>query len=206
MCLQPIMVIKAICAPGLLARKQRTADADWSLLCCPPFSFTSVINTWAKPTQMKPKKASLPLRKNFCLGHVLHTLHNHTWQGNVEVSGKSGVSSLFALTRLWPQELGRSNYEPLFLFLAGMLTKDESFWTFGEQRQHFHHLFVVDAAKVIRCLSFNTGTEKPKQVITFLHGRSDQRYKEKTCHQWANIIPRAVLFSVTFRLYLLYLK
>lgn len=84
MCLQPITVIKAISVLGHLACKRRAADADWSLLCSPPFVFTSVIDTWVKPTKIKQKSPHTP-KTEFLLGSYF----TKTVQAHMVTQGES---------------------------------------------------------------------------------------------------------------------
>lgn len=182
MCLQPIMAIKAICAPRHLAHKQRTADADWSLLCCPPFSFVSVIDTWAKPTKINPK--NLPTTKPEFL---LASYFTHIAQAELLRQHKSLRQVRCVMSLLLHQIMAsRVRMEQLWalvpvlgLFLAEVLTKHgQSGHLVSKDSLSITCSFVIDAAEVIWCHPFNTDTEMTKQVIIFLHGRSHKRHKD----------------------------
>lgn len=198
MCLQPIMAIKAICAPGRLAHKQRTADADRSLLCCPPFSFVGVINTWAKPTKINPKNLASTkpeLLLGSCFTHIAQAelLRQHESLRQVRCVMSLLLHQIMAsrvrMEQLW------ALVPVLGLFLAEMLTKDgQSGHLVSKDSLAITCSFVIHADNVIWYHPFNTGTEMTKQVINFLHGRSHKRHQDVSpmsknyCQGYINII------------------
>lgn len=163
MCLQPIMVIKAICAPGHLARK-RSSRCWLEPPLLATFQFRKHHQYLAKTTQVEQKKA--PYHSGRISAWVVFYTH-HTSTLDMEV-WKSLARQVCHITspspdyglKTWHGATRRPCSCPwlgcwLKMGHSGHLVSKDISTTYS---------FVVDVVKVTCHHPFNIGTKMPKQV------------------------------------------